>query len=229
MEQIERSFEELSNELIFSQNILHSLPAIVYVNEIQIPGDMLSGRNMWINKRGLDFIGLTQEEITAMGYSFFTEYIHPDDMEVIPESIKTAFAGTTETIFAGMYRFKNKQLNTYNWLYGNYIPLSTFDDGSVRQMLVVGIDITYKMTCDNQLTSALQEIHKLKHDLKLCNCSKREKDVLNLIILGKTDKEIAKELFISVGTAKKHRDHLIHKTGVKNTAGLVAQTMNNGL
>jgi len=47
--------------------------------------------------------------------------------------------------------------------------------------------------------------------------------------VGKTDKEIAKELFISIGTAKKHREHLIHKTGAKNTAGLVAQTMNNGL
>ncbi|MDO9153483.1 MAG: LuxR C-terminal-related transcriptional regulator [Paludibacter sp.] len=137
-----------------------------------------------------------------MGYGFFTEYIHPDDMEVIPESIKLAFAGTSETIFAGMYRFKNKQLNAYNWLYGNCIPLSTFDDGSVRQMLVVAIDITDKMKCDNQLASALRETHKLKHDLKLCNCSKREKDVLNLIIQGKTDKEIAKELFISIATAR---------------------------
>ena len=50
-----------------------------------------------------------------------------------------------------------------------------------------------------------------------------------MIIQGKNDKEIGKELNIFVGTAKKHREHLIHKTGAKNTAGLVAQTLNNGL
>lgn len=51
--------------------------------------------------------------------------------------------------------------------------------------------------------------------------TKREKEVLNLIIREYTSSEIAKELYISLGTVETHRRNLLSKLGVKNTAGLV--------
>ncbi|HEY5592571.1 MAG TPA: LuxR C-terminal-related transcriptional regulator [Paludibacter sp.] len=229
MEKIKKDQKELENELSFLQNIVHSLPAIVYIIEMQKPGDISSCRIIWMNKRGLDFVSYTQEEIIAMGNDFFKEFLHPDDVEVLPLSINTVYALIDETVFVGMYRIKNKNQSTYSWLYGHYIILNNFDDGSIRQMLVVALDITDKMHTDNQLVSALKEINRLKFELKFSNISKREKQVLEMIIKGKTDKQIAKELFISVVTSKKHRTHLIKKTGVKNSVELVALTMEAAL
>ena len=210
MEDFKTNMAKIEQELAFSQQILNAAPAIMYINEMQTPNDYLSCQNVWMNQRGLDFVGYTQEEITAKGYSFFDEFIHPDDKEVLPESIKTAYASPSETILGGMYRAKGKNQTAYRWLYGNYTIISRFGDGSVQQMLVV---------------ETLSEINLLKHKLKVCNCSTREKEVLELIIKGKTDKEIAKALSISITTAKKHRTHLLHKNGVKNTAELVALTL----
>lgn len=51
--------------------------------------------------------------------------------------------------------------------------------------------------------------------------TKREKEVLQLIIAEYTSVEIAAELFISQGTVETHRRNLISKLNVKNTAGLV--------
>lgn len=225
MEDFKTTMDKIEQELSFSQQILSAAPAILYINELQTPNDYQSGRNVWMNQRGLDFVGYTQEEITAKGYSFFDEFIHPEDREVLPESIKTAYASPTETILGGMYRAKGKNQTAYRWLYGNYTVLRRFEDGSVQQMLVVALDISDKMQCQNQLVEALSEINLLKHKLQVCNCSHREKEVLELIIKGKTDKEIAKALAISITTAKKHRTHLLHKNGVKNTAELVALTL----
>ncbi len=51
--------------------------------------------------------------------------------------------------------------------------------------------------------------------------SPREEEVLRLIALGGTSKEIARLLFLSVATVETHRTHLMSKLDVHNVAGLV--------
>ncbi len=59
--------------------------------------------------------------------------------------------------------------------------------------------------------------------------SPREEEVLRLIALGKTSKEIASQLFISVATVDTHRTNLMGKLGVRNVAGLVLYAFQYGL
>jgi len=64
------------------------------------------------------------------------------------------------------------------------------------------------------------------------NCSKltkRECEVLHLIVEEYTAKEIAQRLFIGLCTVETHRQNLIQKLGVKNTAGLVRVALQNHL
>jgi DNA-binding CsgD family transcriptional regulator len=51
--------------------------------------------------------------------------------------------------------------------------------------------------------------------------TKREMEVIDLICLGKTNKEIADQLFISVDTVKDHNYKIFQKTGVRNRTQLV--------
>lgn len=51
--------------------------------------------------------------------------------------------------------------------------------------------------------------------------SKREKEVLQLIVKEFSNKEIAEKLFISIRTVEAHKRNLLDKTGAKNIAGLV--------
>ena len=59
-----------SAEPTFATEILNQMSGLVYLNELEKPGDMYSLRNIWMNKRGLEFFDKTQEEITALGYRF---------------------------------------------------------------------------------------------------------------------------------------------------------------
>ena len=49
----------------------------------------------------------------------------------------------------------------------------------------------------------------------------REKEVLKLIVDGYSNKEISEELFIAESTVHNHRNNMLKKLNVKNTAGLV--------
>ncbi|MCU0326833.1 MAG: response regulator transcription factor [Spirosomaceae bacterium] len=57
----------------------------------------------------------------------------------------------------------------------------------------------------------------------------REIEVLDLICKQHTAQEIADKLFISTRTVDGHRNNLLEKTGVRNTAGLVVFAIKNGL
>ena len=59
--------------------------------------------------------------------------------------------------------------------------------------------------------------------------TRREKEVLKLIVEEMTTQEIADKLFISTKTVETHRSHLIQKLDVRNTAGLVRIAIEKGL
>jgi len=59
--------------------------------------------------------------------------------------------------------------------------------------------------------------------------SRREKEILRLIVNEATTSEIAEKLFISVGTVETHRYNMMNKLGVRNTAGLVRVALTNEL
>lgn len=57
----------------------------------------------------------------------------------------------------------------------------------------------------------------------------REREVFHLVVEGRTTKEIAGELGISVKTAENHRSRVMEKLGVHNTAELVRYAARKGL
>jgi two-component system response regulator NreC len=59
--------------------------------------------------------------------------------------------------------------------------------------------------------------------------SERERDVLRLLALGHTNKEIARRLYLSVRTVETHRASLLRKLGASSRADLVAYALQNRL
>ncbi len=67
----------------------------------------------------------------------------------------------------------------------------------------------------------MDSFHHAEEKLETPTISKREKEILRLIIKENTTKEIAAQLFIGQSTVETHRKNLLKKLRVKNTAGLV--------
>ena len=59
--------------------------------------------------------------------------------------------------------------------------------------------------------------------------SSREEEVLQLIAEGKANKQIAAELEISIKTVEKHRQHLMEKLSIHDTAGLTRYAISTGV
>ena len=57
----------------------------------------------------------------------------------------------------------------------------------------------------------------------------REREVFHLVVAGSTTKEVARELGVSFKTADNHRNRVMRKLGVRNTAELVRYAAKKGL
>jgi len=57
----------------------------------------------------------------------------------------------------------------------------------------------------------------------------RELEVLGLMKLGRTNREIAADLVISLGTAKNHVEHIITKLGVSDRTQAVVKALELGI
>ena len=79
------------------------------------------------------------------------------------------------------------------------------------------------------LTQILNKDKMKKRQSVIPKLSRREKEVLQLIVDEHTTSEIAEALFISFGTVESHRRNIIGKLGVRNTAGLVRAAFEYGL
>ncbi len=130
------------------------------------------------------------------------------------------------------------------------LALTTFNEVSfITNMMKSGASgYLLKNTTKEELITAIKTIQKGEQYLarevqeKLISTSfgkkdtafipkltRREKEVLKLILEEFTTKEIAEKLFISNATVETHRLHLLNKLGVRNTAGLVKVAIEKGL
>lgn len=128
------------------------------------------------------------------------------------------------------------------------------DDAYVEKMLALGaMGYLIKQTSAQFLARAVREIHKgkiplspsiakkvqLRHTrslgrdgisrMKGARLSGREMEVLQLVAEGKANKQVAAELGISAKTVEKHRDHLMRKLDIHDTASLTRYAIVSGV
>jgi DNA-binding NarL/FixJ family response regulator len=77
---------------------------------------------------------------------------------------------------------------------------------------------------NTQLPSRAGKVKK-----KIAELTSREMEVLQLIAEGKANKETASELGIGIKTVEKHREHLMEKLDIHDTAGLTRYAISAGI
>ena len=80
-----------------------------------------------------------------------------------------------------------------------------------------------------RVSRLLVEAYLAKSEVRSDRLTSREREVLQLVASGKTTKEIAGLLGISVKTAESHRTHILRKLEAPNTAGIVRYAIRQGL
>lgn len=220
------NLNEGAQELSFYKAIVENLPAHIQVNMVNNADDNRSFSNLWTNSRGLDFIGYSQKEILEIGNDFFARVVHPDDMQVLFNTIPRIQQDPKKS-FGGLIRVRPKE-GDYQWMMW-CVNVMEFSNRNPWKILVVNLNVSEMIDTDNQISILLKENLRLKNKLSFQSLTRREIEILKLIAMGMIDKEIADFLHISPSTAKTHRKNLHRKLHLKNIASLIHFAIETGL
>lgn len=128
--------------------------------------------------------------------------------------------------------------------------ISEHNLSTIKQFLTLGIQSVMTYECDFEeiyesmesiikggkayCTKVLDTLVSQNKNVENLDClpvqlSKREIEVLQLVVQGKSSKMIAAELFVSHHTINTHRKNIIKKIGVSNVSELVLFAQSTGL
>jgi DNA-binding NarL/FixJ family response regulator len=115
----------------------------------------------------------------------------------------------------------------------NYVR-NAFDAGAKGYLLKSAIDVDLvgaikAVAAGNRFIGSGLKYVSQEHDDELSKLTGREKQVLQLIAQGKSNKEIAGLLDLSVNTVSVHRANLMEKMNIHRTAELVLFAIRKGL
>ncbi len=80
----------------------------------------------------------------------------------------------------------------------------------------------------DDFTADVINAHRNQQALPLRGLTKRENEVLQLVVEGYTSKDVAQKLCLSPRTVDHHRAKLLKKFSLKNSADLVSFAVRNG-
>lgn len=108
---------------------------------------------------------------------------------------------------------------------------------ALPQKIVEAIRVVYNGGAQIQPDVAVKVVEKLKNygekqgilDKRIEDLTEREIDIIRCVGQGKSNKEIAKELFISEGTVKNHITNVLNKLSLRDRTQLAIFSINNHL
>ncbi|WP_210464824.1 LuxR C-terminal-related transcriptional regulator [Rufibacter roseolus] len=222
LQELEQKVRELEEKCAFLERVVHEVPANIYLSDLQ-------EGVVWCNKTNEETLGYSLEEIKRMGgLEYMKQIVHPEDLNIPDDSI-AHYHEFTGAEFGGVFRAKHKEQEEYKWFMGWAKAFSHEQDGQVKEILCVDVDMSPRMNTDKQLITALQENLRLKNELLIRSLSKREIEILCLVCQGRSSKSIANQLFLSVHTVNTHRRNIQSRLGTSNVADLVALAKEAGL
>ncbi len=209
---------EITDQL--TKKILNEIHAFIFIFDVE------NLKPLWINSYFKKRMVYSNEEAQSVTKEEFLKLFHPKSLPLFLNRIKNFLKYSnmdTKTIY--QLRSKNQ-----NWIYllTSSCILKKNEDGSIKYLIGYASEVN-----SNELKHHLNKMTSLKrkcdHISLIGNLSRREFDIIRLISLGFTDKEISLKLNISIHTTKTHRKRIIQKLEVKNTAALVKFAVENGL
>jgi DNA-binding NarL/FixJ family response regulator len=145
-------------------------------------------------------------------------------IDAAKEIIKTS--PRTKTILLTMHSESHYVLNS---LRAGVLGYLLKERAAVDLVQAIGEVIRGEIYLSPGISRAVVDAYLTTTELAPAPLSDRERQVLQLVAEGKTSKDVATILGISVKTAESHRSHIMEKLNIHDVAGLVRYAIRNGL
>lgn len=213
--------KKLKDGTVLIDDLGSIVPASVMLHDIV---DMKPTLVSYMNNWGCEQLGTSVEEINALGETYYDKYFVPDEVEDAFDGIgKYLLLGNFDNQYNFFQRVKLHHANDFKWFYSvcKLMKLKT-KDGLKDKMIVLSSPVEGMDLMISRINRVLDQDVYIKNNYRMyASLTKREKTIICMVANGKSSKQIAEELFISIHTVHTHRKNIILKTECQSFANLL--------
>lgn len=198
----------------------------------------------YVSKNMNACLGIDNNELKSKGMRYFWSRIHPDDLEIWLNALNALMDFTLDKI-----SIEDRSKATYTWNYrfkdgkGEYVnivqntsPLEFDNDNKpiigLAHYTVLPSDIEMQVCASAKLLNEKNEyetiyFNNFSQKLLTDSISNRERDIIRLLVLSYSSKEIGKSLGITANTVDTHRRNILKKLDVSSTGELIGMLKMN--
>lgn len=198
----------------------------------------------YISKNMSACLGLDKKDLERQGMRFFWGRMHPNDMEEWLKALNELMDFTLNNT-----KIDDRKRMTYTWNYrlknskGNYVnivqnttPLGFDSDFKpiigLAHYTVLSPEIKLQVCASAKLLNEKNEyetiyFNNFSQKLLSQGLSNRERDIVRLLVLSYTSKQIGDKLNISSNTVDTHRRNILKKLNISSTGELVGMLKMN--
>lgn len=198
----------------------------------------------FVSKNIFSCLGIKSSELKEKGMRYFWSRMHPEDVEPWLTALNELMNLTVNEIsiderrkmcYTWNYRFKNAKGK-----YVNIIQNTTSLEFDIDNKPTIGLlhytVLSHKIKMDVCATAKIlnanneyetKYFNNFSQKLLTNSVSNRERDIIRLLVLNYSSKEIANKLSISSNTVDTHRRNILKKLNISSTGELVAMLKMN--
>jgi DNA-binding CsgD family transcriptional regulator len=199
--------KKIADKIASIDAVADELPGIVIIHNIKSRGVE------YMSPRGLSFLGTSLDTIRNMSQDYNEHYFNPDDAkDYVPKIFGLLERNNNQEIISFFQQVRPSEQHDWSWHLSTTKIFMRDDEGSPLLTITFACPIDPLHHITTKVSRLLEENNFLRNNhqrFKLL--SRREREVLALIALGKSAAEIAESLFISVTTVETHRRNIKQK------------------
>jgi len=207
----------IKQNIIKLEDVGDYIPGSVMVQDLSIM------TNTYMNDFGCDFLRHSKEELLALGENYFTKFFPAEELRILkPELQQFVAQGDRNKVTSFFQRVRPDDKHDYSWYFTTSRLYPVQENDSSIKIIHVAIPANMMSYAGKKLNTMVDEdifVRKNYHRFNLL--SNREKEVIRLVVEGKSSIEIADSLFLSIHTVNNHRKNIIHKLEVTSLSQLI--------
>jgi LuxR family transcriptional regulator len=217
------------------QSILFNLHHKIKKQEVRLEdiGDYMPGSvmvqdlktlaNTYMNKKGCEFLRHSSEELANLGPEYYERFFPKEETEKLKGTLQQFLINNDHSATCSFFQRVRPDRNVpYQWYFttSQFYPAAEQEESGKLMHVAIAIDDTSQAArIMNYICE--QDEFVTKHYAKFRLLSKREKEIIKLIVDGKSSYYISEVLFISMHTVNNHRKNICRKLEVKSLSELI--------
>ncbi|EOR92920.1 transcriptional regulator, LuxR family protein [Arcticibacter svalbardensis MN12-7] len=226
---VQTEFQETFEAQLLSlgKNVAKNLFRIEDIGDY-IPGsvmvqDLGANKNTYMNQFGCDYLRHSSEELQEMGVEYFDRFFPKEEISILkPELMKFVMQGDENKVYSFFQRVRSDTNSDYKWYFTTSKLYPADIPGHALKLVHIAVPADMCNIAGKKFTDLIEDDAFLRKNYRRFNLlSVREKEIIHLIVEGKSSFEIADQLFLSIHTINNHRKNILRKLEINSLSLLI--------